>query len=133
MQLDGANITSVPTHCRHVGLVFQDEQLFTHLDVGRNVEFGLRMRGDAVEERQARTVAMLDLVGLAAFGERSVTSLSGGEAKRVALARSLAPRPTVLLLDEPLTGLDRTLHDRLAVDLGVMLRAEATTSDPRHS
>lgn len=128
VRLDGADITSVPTHRRHVGLVFQDEQLFTHLDVAGNVEFGLRMRGDTVAARRARTTAMLHLVGLATFDERSVTSLSGGEAKRVALARSLALQPTVLLLDEPLTGLDRALHDRLAVDLGVMLRAEATTS-----
>ncbi|CAN5822674.1 N/A [soil metagenome] len=128
IRLDGADITEMPTHRRQVGLVFQDEQLFTHLDVAANIEFGLRMRGDSADSRRRRAAAMLDLVGLADFGARTVTSLSGGEAKRVALARSLAPRPTVLLLDEPLTGLDRVLHDRLAVDLAVMLRAEATTS-----
>jgi thiamine transport system ATP-binding protein len=108
--------------------VFQDEQLFEHLDVAGNVAFGLRMRGDDHSVRHRRVAEMLDLVGLAGCGPRPVRQLSGGEAKRVALARSLAPSPAVLLLDEPLTGLDRSLHDRLAVDLAAILRAERTTS-----
>jgi thiamine transport system ATP-binding protein len=109
-------------------MVFQDEQLFEHLDVGGNVEFGLRMRGDAPDSRGPRVAALLGLVGLTGFQRRNVRQLSGGEAKRVALARSLAPSPTVLLLDEPLTGLDRQLHDRLVDDLAAILRAEGTTS-----
>ena len=79
-------------------------------------------------ERSRRVDDVLELVGLQGFGLRSVTSLSGGEAKRVALARSLAPAPPVLLLDEPLTGLDHELHDRLADDLARVLRATGTTA-----
>jgi thiamine transport system ATP-binding protein len=126
--IDGVDATTAPTHRRNVGMVFQDEQLFEHLDVGGNVAFGLRMRGDDRTVRHRRVADMLDLVGLAGFEQRRVRELSGGEAKRVALARSLAPSPRVLLLDEPLTGLDRELHDRLAVDLAAILRAERTTS-----
>jgi thiamine transport system ATP-binding protein len=128
VRLDGADATTVPTHRRGVGLVFQDEQLFEHLDVGANVAYGLRMRGDPPVQRQHRVGELLELVGLAGFEHRRVTELSGGEAKRVALARSLAPTPRVLLLDEPLTGLDRQLHDRLVDDLAGILRAERTTS-----
>jgi thiamine transport system ATP-binding protein len=126
--IDGADMTTIPTHRRGVGMVFQDEQLFTHLDVAANVAFGLRMRGADRATQVARSGRLLALVGLAGFEHRSVVDLSGGEAKRVALARSLAPSPSVLLLDEPLTGLDRELHDRLVADLGGILRAERTTS-----
>ena len=126
--LDGRDITSVPTHRRAIGMVFQDEQLFPHRDVAANVEFGLRMAGSAGGGPTARVAELLGIVGLAGFEHRRVTDLSGGEAKRVALARSLAPAPRVLLLDEPLTGLDRQLHDRLAGELAEILRATGTTS-----
>ena len=109
-------------------MVFQDDQLFPHRDVAANIAFGLRMQRVPAAERDARVAAMLDLVGLGGFGSRQVTDLSGGEAKRVALARALAPAPRALLLDEPLTGLDRELHDRLAVELGRILRATGTTT-----
>jgi len=121
-------VTSLPTYRRGVGMVFQDDQLFGHLDVAANVAFGLRMRGDGASNRAERVGELLDLVGLAGFQHRRVDNLSGGEAKRVALARSLAPSPRVLLLDEPLTGLDRELHDRLLDDLGDIMRAARTTS-----
>jgi thiamine transport system ATP-binding protein len=124
----GVDITELPPHRRGIGMVFQDEQLFPHRDVGQNVEFGLRMQHRPKAERAARVAELLELVGLPGVERRSVTSLSGGEAKRVALARSLAPAPPVLLLDEPLTGLDRELHDRLADDLARVLRATGTSA-----
>ena len=126
--LDDRNVTEVATHRRSVGLVFQDEQLFPHLTVAENVGFGLRMQGASRSDIAARVAELLELVGLGASANLHVTKLSGGEAKRVALARSLAPRPAVLLLDEPLTGLDRELHDRLAVELAGLLRATGTTA-----
>ena len=126
--LDGRSLDGVPAHRRNIGLVFQDEQLFPHLDVRANVAFGLRMAGRSRHEQAARVDDLLALVGLPGFADRRVTSLSGGEAKRVALARSLAPAPAVLLLDEPLTGLDPELHDRLAADLAALLRRTGTTA-----
>jgi thiamine transport system ATP-binding protein len=126
--LDGVDITSRPAHLRNIGLMFQDEQLFPHLDVAGNIAFGPRMHRWPVARIADRVAELLDLVGLAGFGERHVERLSGGEKKRIALARALAPRPAVLLLDEPLTGLDRELHDRLVGELAEVLRATATTA-----
>ena len=126
--LDGRNLTGVPTHRRGIGMVFQDEQLFPHRSVADNVGFGLKMQGLPATDRDRRVDGMLDFVGLPGFGHRHVTDLSGGEAKRVALARSLAPSPRALLLDEPLTGLDRELHDRLAVEVSRILRRAKTTA-----
>jgi thiamine transport system ATP-binding protein len=128
VRLDGHDLTHTPAHRRHLGLMFQDEQLFPHLSVAANVGFGSRMQRRPAAEIHARAEELLALVGLAGFGGRQVTNLSGGEAKRVALARALAPRPAVLLLDEPLTGLDRELHDRLVTDLADVLRNTATTA-----
>jgi thiamine transport system ATP-binding protein len=131
VRLDGVDITSMPVHRRRIGMVFQDNQLFPHRDVAGNVAFGLQMAPAermSRADRAARIAEVLELVGLSGFGSRRVTSLSGGEAKRVALARSLAPAPPVLLLDEPLTGLDRELHDRLADDLARLLRVTHTTA-----
>ena len=126
--IDGIDVTRVPTHRRSVGMVFQDEQLFPHLSVADNVAFGLKMAGMPVGDRRRRAEQMLELVGMSGFGDRQTGRLSGGEAKRVALARSLAPQPKVLLLDEPLTGFDRELHDRLAVEVASILRLAETTA-----
>ena len=126
--LNGRDITHLPPHRRGIGMVFQDDQLFPHLTVEGNVGFGLRMQRTATPTRRARVAEVLALVGLADLGARDVTSLSGGEAKRVALARALAPSPPLLLLDEPLTGLDRDLHDRLVIDLAGLLRQTSTAA-----
>ncbi len=126
--LDDIDITNRAAHLRNVGMMFQDEQLFPHLDVAANIAFGPRMHRWTTSSIAERVEELLDIVGLGGFGERRVDRLSGGEKKRVALARSLAPRPAVLLLDEPLTGLDRELHDRLIGELGDVLRATATTA-----
>ena len=128
VRVDDVDVTNVPTHRRSVGMVFQDEQLFPHLSVADNVAFGLKMEGMPKVVRRRRADEMLELVGMAGFGDRQVARLSGGEAKRVALARSLAPSPKVLLLDEPLTGLDRKLHDRLTHEVASILRRAETTA-----
>ena len=126
--LDGVDITDTPAHLRNIGMVFQDEQLFPHLDVAANIAFGPRMQRWPSAAVAERVDELLTLVGLGGFGSRRVDRLSGGEKKRVALARSLAPRPAVLLLDEPLTGLDRELHDRLITELADVLRVTETTT-----
>ncbi len=126
--IDGVDVTSTPTHRRQVGMVFQDNQLFPHRSVLDNVAFGLQMAGVPTGDRHERAEAWLERVGLGGLGARDVAGLSGGEAKRVALARTLIVEPLVVLLDEPLTGLDRELHDRLAVELAELLRATATTA-----
>lgn len=126
--VNGIDVTAMPTHRRSVGMVFQNEHLFPHLSVGGNIGFGLRVAGIGTRARTEKVDELLDLVGLHGFASRRIDNLSGGEAKRVALARSLAPAPKVLLLDEPLTGLDRDLHDRLVQDVSEILKRSATTA-----
>ena len=125
--LDGLDMTGVPAHRRGVGLVFQDAVLFPHRDVAGNVGFGPRVAGLAEAERALRVAEALELVGLEGTERRDVTTLSGGEAQRVALARALAPRPEVLLLDEPLGALDGPLRRRLQTDLRELFERLALT------
>lgn len=125
--LDGRDQSGVPAHKRGVGLMFQDHQLFPQRDVGANVAFGLRMHGVAKGERDAGVGELLELVGLPGAGRRAVASLSGGEQQRVALARALAPRPRLLMLDEPLGQLDRSLRERLVVELRELFGRLGTT------
>ncbi|MBL1092827.1 MULTISPECIES: ABC transporter ATP-binding protein [Streptomyces] len=125
--LEGRDQTGVATHRRGVGMMFQDHQLFPQRDVAGNVAFGLRMRRTARTDRDRTVAELLDLVGLPGAQRRAVASLSGGEQQRVALARALAPRPRLLMLDEPLGQLDRGLRERLVVELRSLFQELGTT------
>lgn len=121
VSFDGQNLASTPAHLRDFGLVFQDYALFPHLNVGENVAFGLKMRRLPLNEIAERVVNSLEMVNLSGFEERQVTDLSGGEQQRVALARALATRPRLLMFDEPLGALDRTLREDLLNQLRSIL------------
>ena len=123
---DGQGMVRVPVHKRGFGLMFQDGQLFEHRDVGGNIAYGLA--GLSRARRGERVREMLELVGLPGFERRRVTTLSGGQAQRVALARVLAPAPRLLLLDEPLSALDRALREQLATDVRAILRQGRSTA-----
>jgi ABC-type Fe3+/spermidine/putrescine transport system ATPase subunit len=128
MLVDGEDVTGVPPHRRGFGLMFQEYALFPHQDVFGNVAFGLRMEGLDRESIALRVTEVLELVGLADFERRDVNQLSGGERQRVALARSLAPQPRLLMLDEPLGALDRALRERLMDELPHILRRAGATA-----
>ena len=123
---DGQDLARVKVHRRGFGVVFQDGQLFGNMDVGRNIAYGLT-RLDAAARRR-RVSEMLELVDLAGYERRKVTELSGGQAQRVALARSLAPSPRLLLLDEPLSALEHGLRRYLAQEVSRILRDVGTTA-----
>lgn len=119
---DGKDLVDMPVHKRNFGLMFQDYALFPHRTVAENVAFGLRMHAQSRNTIQASVQKALERVNLAGFEQRRVTDLSGGEQQRVALARALAPQPRLLMLDEPLGALDRTLREQLVEELRLVLR-----------
>jgi len=114
-------VTHVPPEQRNVGLVFQSYALFDNMTVQENVEFGLKMRDMAKAERAERAQKLLELLGIESMSDRDPTTLSGGQQQRVGLARALAIEPRVLLLDEPMTGLDAKLKTRLQEEIGSLL------------
>ena len=126
--LSGEEITSKPAHLRRIGLGFQDNQLFPHLNVAKNISYSLMIQGTKQKLIDEKVAEVLELVGLTHLSKREVFKLSGGEAKRIAVARALVAQPKVLLLDEPLNGLDKELHARLLADLGTLLRLRGTTT-----
>jgi thiamine transport system ATP-binding protein len=125
---DGVSVADTPVHQRGFGLMFQGFALFPHLDVGGNVGFGLRMAGTPHESIGAQVRAALDWVGLTGFEDRGIEDLSGGERQRVALARTLASQPKLVMLDEPLGSLDRNLRERLVLETRNLLTGRAVTA-----
>ena len=126
--LDGDDVTSRPALARHCGMVFQHYALFPHMSVGENIAYGLAAERLSRADRDLRVVEALATVDLAGFEARPVTALSGGQQQRVALARALAPRPRVLLLDEPLSNLDPSLRGRTRRELRELVRRIGITT-----
>jgi putative spermidine/putrescine transport system ATP-binding protein len=117
----GDDVTHVPPEHRNAGLVFQSYALFDNMTVRENVEFGPKMQGVSKDERRERATDLLELVGIADLADRDPQTLSGGQQQRVGVARALAIEPRVLLLDEPMTGLDARLKRRLRDEMGALL------------
>ncbi len=120
--LNGIDLAQTPPHLRDFGLVFQDYGLFPHLNVFDNIAFGLKMRNVPVEEIKQRVAELIEQINLSGFETRSIIDLSGGEQQRIALARALAPSPRLLMFDEPLGALDRSLKDDILNEIRGILR-----------
>lgn len=117
IRLDGDDITTVPTHKRDLGMVFQSLALFPHLTVGENIAYPLRIRGAGREEQKKRVDELLAMIHLPGYADRPVSKLSGGQRQRVAIARALTISPKLFLLDEPLSALDAKLREAMQVEL----------------
>lgn len=118
----GVDVTRVPAHRRNIGVVFQTYALFPHLSVEENVAFGLRTKGFPRSEIASTVRRSLDMVQMTSFADRSTMALSGGQQQRVAVARALALKPRLLLLDEPFSALDRKLRETMQIELRRLLR-----------
>jgi putative spermidine/putrescine transport system ATP-binding protein len=125
---NGADVTAIPIERRNVGMVFQSYALFPNMSVAENIGYGLRIRGVARKDRDARVAELVALTGIDGLEHRRIDQLSGGQRQRVALARAVAVRPSVLLLDEPLTALDAALRERLRSELDRLLRTLGITT-----
>jgi thiamine transport system ATP-binding protein len=128
VSFDGSDLAGVPVHLRRFGLMFQSYALFPHLDVAGNVGFGLRMNGLDGEAIAERVAEVLRWVGMEELAGRRIDGLSGGEQQRVALARTLAPAPRLVMLDEPVGSLDRQLRRRLVGEIKELLSRQHTTA-----
>lgn len=122
------DVTRVPIERRNVGMVFQSYALFPNMSVSDNIGYGLKIRGVPQAERTARIAELVELTGITGLEHRRIDQLSGGQRQRVALARAVAIRPSILLLDEPLTALDAALRERLRGDLNRLLRSLGITT-----
>src|ERR1700761_6840215 len=125
---DGNDMTSVPIERRNVGMVFQSYALFPNMSVADNIGYGLKIRGVPRSKRVERIAELVELTSIAGLEDRRIDQLSGGQRQRVALARAVAIRPSILLLDEPLTALDAALRERLRGDLNRLLRSLGITT-----
>jgi putative spermidine/putrescine transport system ATP-binding protein len=128
IRLDGKDLVAVSPNQRGLGIVFQSYALFPHMTAAENVGFGLEMQGVARDERRRLVGEMLDLVGLGTFSDRYPRKMSGGQQQRVALARALVIRPSILLLDEPLSNLDAKLREDMQIELRQIQRQLGTTT-----
>ena len=125
---NGDDVTAVPIERRNVGMVFQSYALFPNMNVADNIGYSLKIRGIGADERKARIAELVALTGIEGLEHRRIDQLSGGQRQRVALARAVAARPSVLLLDEPLTALDAALRERLRGELNRLLRTLGITT-----
>jgi putative spermidine/putrescine transport system ATP-binding protein len=128
IKVAGEEILTMPPHRRDIGMVFQNYALFPHMSVADNIGYPLKLRGVDASARRAKVRDMLDVVQLSGFAERGIHELSGGQRQRVALARALIFEPKILLLDEPLSALDKQLRDRMQVEIRRLHERFGTTT-----